>query len=620
VKLVCGVLAALVVLATVAFVLRPLALHPHGYGGHEWDAAESQRYLVWKTLSRFHEFPFWNPYACGGHPAWGAPQGDTVVASPWLPAYLLLSLPVAMRVEIVGSAVLAAVGAWLLASRFTSSPAARAFVAVLFAASGRWALEVAWGSSWYLAYAWTPWALLFFDRAMGTRPTLGPPRLRDAVGAGACLAMMVYAGGVYPLPQTAAVMCAYAVLVAIGTRSARPLAVLGLSAAFAFGLSAPKLLPSLEVVGHYARAVDSPGALSPTQVMQILTNREQPLSASHAGVPSQYWHWVGMYVGWPALVILGGGAVAAWGVRGRPLAAIGLAMGALGLGSFSPYSPWGLVHDLPVFRWLSEGYSWLYPALLVLSCVAVEAVDRAMERAGGARAFLEIAGLLGVVWMAHDVGAVARLPWLEAMQEPGPQNADTTGPFRIEQKLPKALDTDDHGDRTPRTLPAEAANIGTIECTTFAGLSNYPGLAEPAGYEGRPSGLGARGAGETDYRGEVYLTEGGGTATVVGWSPNAAEVRVAGARPGALAVLNQNWDPGWKVDGEPALDQRSTVAARITAPNQTLHFRYRPRTWWVGIAIFAATVLGLLGTRWVRRAQRRALSFRPPPEELGERH
>src|ERR1039458_2008234 len=93
VHLVSGVLAALVVVAMVAYVLKPLLVDPHGYGRQDWDQMESHRYLVKKTILRFHEFPFWNPYACGGHPAWAGLESDSVVVAPWLPAYLLLSLP-----------------------------------------------------------------------------------------------------------------------------------------------------------------------------------------------------------------------------------------------------------------------------------------------------------------------------------------------------------------------------------------------------------------------------------------------------------------------------------------------------------------------------------------------
>ena len=46
--------------------------------------------------------------------------------------------------------------------------------------------------------------------------------------------------------------------------------------------------------------------------------------------------------------------------------------------------------------------------------------------------------------------------------------------------------------------------------------------------------------------------------------PSSFDVQVDGAKPGAMVVVNQNWDPGWSVDGESALDYRGTIAARVS--------------------------------------------------------
>jgi hypothetical protein len=604
VHLVSGVLAALVVLAMVAFVLKPLLADPHGYGRHDWDQMESHRYLVKKTILRFHELPFWNPYACGGHPAWAGLESDSVVVAPWLPAYLLLSLPVALRVEIVVSALWGAMGAWLLASRFTRSFAACAFVAVVFAVNGRWTLQLTAGHAWHMVYAWMPWALFFFDRAVGAQPALGPPRMGSAVWTGVCLAMMVYTGGIYPLPQTAVVLGAYAVLVAIATRSTRPLLALAVSGAVSIGLSAPKLLPTLEVMRRYGRAIDSPESLTPEQLAELLTDRVQGFTTAHAGIADYTWHEVGMYLGWVAVVAIGVGIVAGRGVRVTALKAIGLVFLAFGVGSFSPYAPWALAHHLPVFSSQHVPYRWLYPAALLLACVAVAAFEQGMVRVGRARAVLEVIALLAVAWIARDIGTVARFPFEDHLHDAPPGNPESVGPFHTETKLPKELEYQ-NTEWAPTELSAEIANVGVIECNTFHGLNNFGGLSSVVpGYDGRPTGLGARGVGETEYHGEAYLVDGVGTATIAVWSPNAVEVRVEGATPGQQVVVNQNWDPGWRVDGAPALDYQNTVAARVYSPTQTFHFRYRPPMWWPGCALFLATLAALFFARWASRRRR----------------
>jgi hypothetical protein len=602
VQLACAVLAAATVLGMVAFVSGPLLGHPRGYGSQDWDQMESHRYLVRKAIGTFHEFPFWNPYACGGHPAWGNLEGDPNVVAPWLPAYLVLPLPVATRVEIVSCALWSALGAWLLASRFTRTPAARAFVAVVFGANGRWALQLGAGHAWYLVYAWMPWVLFFFDRAVGAQASLGPPRPRDALWTGVCLAMMIYTGGVDPLPQTAILLGAYATVLAIAFRNARPLGVLAVSGAIGIGLSAPKLLPVLEVMRRYGSAVDSPEALDPAQLPQLLTNREQAL------------HGMGMYLGAPAVALIVAGALAARGVRERCLAAIGLVFVALAFGTFSEHSPWELAHHLPVFHSQHVPSSGLYPAVLLLACAAVAVGDRALARTGRVRPFLEVAALVAVAWMAKDIGAVARQAFVAHLQGAGPKNAESTAPFHVEQRLPAGLEYRS-GEATPTTLSAEIANVGTIECNTFPGLNNFSGITQVVpGYDGRPSALGAHGVGEAQYRGEATLVDGVGTATVVGWTPSSVDVHVDGARPGEVLAVNQNWDPGWSADGERALAYQSTVAARVTQPVQTLHFRYRPRMWWPGLLIFVLTVATIIFVEHARaRARRGAPAGLAPP-------
>ena len=55
-------------------------------------------------------------------------------------------------------------------------------------------------------------------------------------------------------------------------------------------------------------------------------------------------------------------------------------------------------------------YRWLYPAALLLACMAAAAFERGMVRAGRARALLEVAALAAVAWIARDVATVARYP------------------------------------------------------------------------------------------------------------------------------------------------------------------------------------------------------------------
>ncbi len=199
-----AVIAWLVIVVPAWLVISPWMDRLDTFGFHDWDVQTSHRHLAVVSLAKYHEWPAWNPDACGGFPAWGYVESGTTVVSPLLPVYLFADIRTAIRIEVLFMALLGGVGTYLAAGRFTRSAGARAVAVALFAVNGRFALQAAAGHTWHLAYAFTPFALFFLDRAMEART-----RSRDVLGLAGSLAMLVYAGGIYPLPHTALLVVVY---------------------------------------------------------------------------------------------------------------------------------------------------------------------------------------------------------------------------------------------------------------------------------------------------------------------------------------------------------------------------------------------------------------------------
>lgn len=579
-----GVLVMLAVAGMIGAVVAPVFADLESYGGHDWDQMAAHRYLITKTILQYRQFPFWNPYGCGGHPSWGGLESGTTIVSPWFPFYLGMKLQLAQRVELVGTAVISAIGAYLFAGRFTTSKAARAIVCVLFAVNGRWALQAAAGHVWHLYYAYTPWVLFFFDRACGGDPEGNPPKIRDAVVAGIVLAMMVYAGAIYPLPQTAFIVALYSVFAAARLRSPRPLGMLAIAGAVSFGLSAPKLLPLLDALSRFPRLIDSPETFDFTALVAMLTSPDQSFGSRPANVSHWGWHEYGMYVGWAGVLAMIAGALYARGVREGAWKWVALVLFILGFGAFAEYAPWAILHKGPIFKSQHVPSRWHYPCVLVLGAMACSVVERVLRRSGKARVTGEIAllGLLG--YMAYDVSNVARLPMQSAFHMKLGPHKMRTDEFHQEKNIPAHLRYLT-ADYAPPALPAEIENVGTIECITFPGLNVYVRNAE-----GGAAGLGAKGRGDPAYRGEAFTKSGVGSARIVKWSPNEVTVLVENANPGDMLVLNQNWDPGWKANGTSAINLEDATATRIEGGVDSYVFRYRPRTWWPALAIFWLTV------------------------------
>ena len=146
------------------------------------------------------------------------------------------------------------------------------------------------------------------------------------------------------------------------------------------------------------------------------------------------------------------------------------------------------------------------------------------------------------------------------------------------------------------SLPAVVENIGTLQCVTDNGLSSWQRDGE-----GRMPGVGAYGIDDPDYRGEAYVVEGTARATVASFTPNEVVVQVEGARPGDHLVLNQNWDPGWLASGAAAPDWHDAVSAVLTSGHESVVFRYRPRTLWLGLAIGVLALGSAAAALWASR-------------------
>jgi len=477
------------------------------YGFHDWDVVTSFRYLTKTSLLKHGQLPWWNAYACGGYPSWGYVEGATNLVSPWLPAYLLLPLPLALRVEVAGMALLGAFGAYALGSCFTRSQAARLLVAALWAVNGRWGLQTASGHAWHLAYALLPWCFFFFERARGA-----DGKLRDLALLGGAFAWLVYAGGIYPLPHTVLALGCYAALLALQRRDLQPLGILALGGLIGVGLAAPKLLPMLDTFAADPRLIESKERLDLGALVTLLTHPQQPFRSRPAPVRPYGWHEWGMYISWAGLGILAVGVALVGGRRERVLKVVGLLFAVLGLGAFHAQAPWSLLHQhLPVFRSQHVPSRFLYPAVLLLALVAAAGLGRLVERRRRLP-WLDAALAALVCLLAVDVARVAQQPMRDAMWMV-PPDIPPDGSFHFEEQPPYHYRKRDWAG--PMLL-SMMANTGVLNCY---GVPRKEGQKPAAIARGAPG-----------YRGEVYV-EGGGEAEILHWSPSQVQVQVHGAQP-----------------------------------------------------------------------------------------
>jgi hypothetical protein len=576
-------------LATIVLVvMAPWLKDLTTFGFHDWDVQTSHRYLAVRSLLHFHELPGWNPYACGGYPAWGYVESATIVVSPWLPFYLLLPMAAALRVEVLGQALLGAAGAYALAGTATRSHAARALVAALWAVNGRFGLQTAAGHTWHLAYAWTPWCLLFFERARAR----GASAWSLAAASGA-VAMLVYAGGIYPLPHTAMLLALYALLVAAAERSARPLTTLAAVGSLGVALAAPKLLPMIDTFRKSPRLIESKETLDLGALVVMLTSRDQGFGSRPARVAPYGWHEWGIYVGVAGLAVMVAGVLFARGRREAIWKALGAYYLVLGFGAFHPMAPWTLLHEyVPAFQSQHVPSRFLYTAVLLFALVAAAGLGRLVERASLRLPWIDLAACLLVLGIGVDVALVAQKPMAAAMwMVPPPIPAGRT--FHFEKRPPFQYVKRDWAG--PMYL-AMLGETGVLDCYGAPPFERRGALAKD----------------DPRYRGEVFV-EGEGEARLASWTPNEAVIDVRGASPGSRVVYNMNYDEGWSAEvegggGELAMspeNRENVLAVGVPAGDARVRLSYSPPWLVAGLALAGAAGVALGAAILRERGRRR---------------
>src|SRR5262245_11141512 len=108
--------AVFVLVVALGSLLVPMLKDFSTYGFHDWDVETAYRYITTLSIKEYGEGPWWHPWLCGGAPAWGYVEGASNLVSPYLPLYLLADIRTAIRLEVLGQALLALGGAYLFAS------------------------------------------------------------------------------------------------------------------------------------------------------------------------------------------------------------------------------------------------------------------------------------------------------------------------------------------------------------------------------------------------------------------------------------------------------------------------------------------------------------------------
>ena len=520
----------------------------------DWDYAQAVDWAATSAVIRFHQFPAWNPYLCGGAPLLGHPL--TRILTPFFLLHLLVDPAVAFHLEIALHLAIAWAGGYVLGRSIGLSKFAALGCATVFPSSSWFYLHMGAGHITFMTYLYCPWVIALAWLGIERR------RFGWSAGAGAFLALAFFEGWVAAVTQTGLLLGLLVAMLVVLRRDPWPLISLTAVALFAAGLAAVKLLPCYFFWAQHPRPTlvdDGLNHFSLGGIMISLFSRVQ--FCTRTVRPFFYLFESGAYLG-VAFAILALVGVLAVPRRSWPWAFAALLFLLLALGNFGPWSPWFLLHELPVFS--SQRVAPRFLILFVL-CVSVltgcgiEVLSGWKPPIGVAAALL----LLGIgtadAWL---VGPPILVEHITGPEEPIPES-----PFFREY----------HDTTVYRMLRVEEAGMGVANCydamvfTTRATAFNQP-----------------------DYKGEQYLL-GPGLLTLARWTPDVLDYDVD-IQSASVMVVNQNYDVSWRLargQGE-VVSHGGLLAVQLPAGRQQLELRYRSYPFRVGLIISFLTLAVIL--------------------------
>lgn len=566
---------------SVLFCL-PLFDQPQALGSNDWDQHLFYYGVVLKNVVEYGQMPFWNPWYCGGDVMWQNPQ--IAVLSPVYPLTMIMSLQLAMKINIVLHYWIGFVGMHLLLTRvlgLTFLPAV-IYLATLVTASGAPAIHLRVGHSVFLPGFYLPLQLYFFFSAFKTG------EWKYVLLSSATLALMIFNGGTHILPMSIAAIGCFSLTAAIARRDWRPLAF-----AAAFGIagliySAPKLLPVVEFVnGEYFWDTRNPTEHPDRVTLDILKQTYLvPTQDVTSRLPLQRhgWHEYGNYIGLGSALALAAGLIVVL-VRRSPehhwfgvaLAVTTIFMFVLSLGEFSAIAPASLAHYVPLFSSFRIPSRYTIPFLQFAALTLGWAFHSITARYTLPRAARVAVGVIALGASAH----------LIIVNQWNLKNVFTLAPFDTTFRWnggPHQIGVDpDSSPYTPDSpmLRALMNDRSFFNCYESLQLSRGAGPNRPQVFDANPSDR----VTDLDFR------------------PNRLTFTVKDGADPARIILNQNYSPGWTSTAGPIEAPKKTELASITLPagkSGRYTFRFVPPGLYAGTGLFVA---GLIATAlvWRRR-------------------
>ncbi len=554
-----GLMALFAILA-LAYGWQILRFRNH-FGLHDWDFTFFLHQYWHIAIFSFKQVPLWNPYICGGMPFIGRPD---VSVLPFPIIFVsLFGVMAGLRIMALFYIFLAMTGMFCLCRFFRIKTLPAMIASIIFSMNGCFALRVMAGHLGWLSAAYLPWIFLFYLK--------GLKKARYVFLSSVFLAFTALEGS-HILIFTAVFLSVFSFLYSFQQKTIRPLLALALALMFCVLFSGPKLFPMIEMMSRFPRLTDAGWAVPLGNLYDIFLERAQQDNLFQRFIKNTAWWEIGAYVGLVPSVLF----VLSFKMIKKqwPLLLTAVFILLIGLGNFSGFAPWTVLHSGPVFSNMHIPTRIFIVFVFLLSLLCGLCLNSFAPRGGGREVFLRNAFLIALFcFVAWDLSAVNSAFFGEKF-------------FSRLNVLRKPLFKENAFFQVE--LPQQYHSLFGATTGVFAQILQNHGVVD--GYEAIPVERNAVPYSGPDYRGEFHLLGSSGNVSQSYWSPNRLVFHYDIRRPDVL-VVNQNYDKGWKAfPPKRVRSHNGLISVEIDPADKGVILYYLPLSFVAGLLTCAVAI------------------------------
>jgi hypothetical protein len=570
-------------LLSISFVFcLPLFRHLHSCCSGDWDYFSWLYEIPLISILDYHQIPLWNPYGGGGMSLIGNPQAGFPSLTFLVTAFA--GVIEGLKLSAWLHTFIGLFGMWCLGGYFKLNGPARLVPCFVFMFSSTWALHLAAGHMTWLPAAFLPFLFLSF--------LMSQDHVGSLLIAAGIESLMILAGGTYVLGFSLLFLLAYSICLVAETRRWRTLVDLAAINFLAVGLTAFKLFPSLVLLARHPRVTDAGVPIPLSTGYAIFLDRFQGLWHSLYGAG---WWEFGAYMGGIVMVLYVLSFL--YFARYRPLILSSVFFLLLVFGNFSDYSPWTLIHHLPLFHNFKVPTRALFVFCFTVALLAGIAMEKLQQRYGPRSKWLFSSVALLILVDLLSVSS----PILDEAFSP----LTFKFPFRIiNPSQITRLGQEGEAARRPFSqvsIPMKDRTYHGAWSDQYFPLLKNQGVVDA--YETIPIAPHAIPRSSKHYRGEWYL-RGNGNLSLKSWNPNRLVFAFASAKADRL-VINQNFQKGWRTSRGTITCQDGLLAVDLPPGGYALSVWYRPLSFTLGMGVSIVTLAGMAVFFCLRRFSRK---------------